>query len=182
MAVEKSVASLEDFVWMVKQGSTIDAGDGTYSFIPLLKKHIILRKPKRIVEWGSGISTVLMATELPDSEIITFESDMDWFLYWVPIFRDFRNVKLYPLAVDKNYVDAPLGMGRFDLAFVDGVDTTRPACIEVAAKVLNPDGCLVVHDTERLEYWPSINKFFVAVDESERKMNSRTTVFELKKQ
>ena len=167
---------------MVKQGSTIDAGDGIYSFIPLLKKHLLLRCPKRIVEWGSGMSTILMATECPEAEIITLESDMDWFLYWARQFRDFRNIKLYPLKVEANYVEAALGMGKFDMAFVDGVDTTRPACIEVAAKVLNPDGCCVVHDTERQEYWLQINKYFRVVDESERKWNSHTTVFELKKE
>jgi predicted O-methyltransferase YrrM len=181
MTEERREATLEDFVNMVKRGSEIDAGDGIYSFIPLMKKHLQLRRPKRIVEWGSGMSTVLMASELPESEIVTFESDMDWFLYWARQFRDFRNIKMYPLKVEANYVEAPLGMGKFDMAFVDGVDATRAACIEVAAKVLNPGGCLIVHDTERQEYWPSINRYFKVVDESERKWNSHTVVLELKK-
>lgn len=173
--------SMDEVIDVIKQGGIMNLGDGLFSFVWLLRKQLRQRKPKRIIEWGSGLSTLLMATELPDAEIVTIENDLKWFMYWSQHFAGYRNIKMYPLSLERNYVDAPYAMGKFDMAFVDGVDATRAACLEVAAQVLNPDGCALVHDSEREYYWPPINKYFCVVDESERKWNSHTVCLELKK-
>jgi len=173
--------SMEQLIDLVKQGGIMELGDGMFSYVGLLNKHLRQRQPKRIVEWGPGLSTLLMVTELPDVEVVSIENDLKYFMYWAQQFREYPNIKLYPLPLERNYVDAPLAMGRFDMAMVDGVDSTRAACLEVAAQVLNCDGCALVHDSEREYYWPSINKYYCVVDESERKWNSHTVCLELKK-
>jgi len=173
--------TMEQLISLVKQGGIMELGDGMFSYVGLLNKHLRQRQPKRIVEWGPGLSTLLMVSELPDVEVVSIENDVKYFMYWAQQFREYPNIKLYPLPLERNYVDAPYAMGRFDMAFVDGVDSTRATCLEVAAHILNPDGCALVHDSEREYYWPSINKYYRVVDESERKWNSHTVCLELKK-
>lgn len=184
-----SLNQLDEAVQMLKDGYDLQLGDGIFSYMGLLKKWLLKKGPKRILEWGPGLSTVLMATLLPQCEIVTVEHDMEWFMFWTRHFQEFRNVKMYPLKLEGNYVEAPLGMGKFDLVFVDGYDgknedgdeSTRPPCLEVAAQVLNPDGVVLIHDSERKWFWPVIDRFFTVVDESEGKWNSHTVALELKK-
>jgi len=140
---------------------TAPGDEGFYSFLPLLEKYLKERKPKRILEWGPGVSTVTMFHLAPWAEIVSIEDDREWFLHWHSCLskesNNSPNLKLYLLRLDGNYVEAPLAMGKFDLIFVDGVDgtddvgtgSTRPPCLEVAAKILSPGGVVLLHDAER---------------------------------
>lgn len=172
---------IDEFVEILKGGGDVQGGVGQYSFMGLLKKYLLQKKPRRILEWGSGLSTILMAIYMPNAQIITLEHNVRWFLYWTHHFQGLPNIKMYPLRIDGNYIEAPLAMGKFDLIFIDGLDETRAACLEVAAQVLNENGIVVIHDGEREYYLLPIQKFFRVVEDDVQKWNSHTVALELKK-
>lgn len=180
--MDKDQHTLHNFMIELDKGYDLETGDGLYSFMELLKKYMQLKRPNRVLEWGPGLSTVMLARELPNSEIISIEHDVNWFRLWYAHFINrFENIHMYRLPLEGNYVEAPLAMGKFDLVFVDGEPNSRGKCLAVAAQVLDKNGIVIIHDAEREIYKPVIEEFFDVVDCDERKWKSKTVALELKK-
>jgi len=131
-----------------------------FSFITLLKKHIRLVKPTRILEWGPGQSTNFMLRECPDAEIICIESDQRWFNKYNKEFGHKVSLFHYP---DWDIYTNPPVEGPFEIIFVDGHKRVR--CMQTAVKLLSKDGVLVLHDGHREEYKPGI-ALFDTIEES----------------
>lgn len=118
----------------------------------------------RVLEWGSGGSTVWLADRLPDGAHLTsVEHHAEWFGKVGERLGDRENVTriLAEPAGDlgrnatpdeedpthlEAYLDAPGGQG-FDVILVDGV--ARSACMERAKELLNPGGVVFLHDAQR---------------------------------
>jgi predicted O-methyltransferase YrrM len=103
-----------------------------------------LRPGARVFEWGSGASTVWLASR--GAEVISVEHDP----VWVANVRercpaaDVRavpeNVRDYTAAIDE-FED-----GSFDLVIVDGI--YRGECLHRGASKVKPGGLLVLDDTD----------------------------------
>jgi FkbM family methyltransferase len=133
----------------------------------------LFREPIGALEWGSGKSTGFFPEFMGDgSSWDSVEHDPEWGnsvsaslerrrrgdvrLHIVP------NNEPYRTGVDdgdyttfRDYVDYPARLGKmFDLILVDG--RARVACMTAGWRLLGPDGIMILHDAQRLEYAPGI--------------------------
>jgi predicted O-methyltransferase YrrM len=103
---------------------------------------------RRILEFGAGASTQVLAQSAPEgAEIVTVETDGRW------IERTRRNLKLLGLTREVKFV-AYRGFwralqGPFDFVFDDGVDKRRGEFAERAWPLLAVGGAMLFHDTRR---------------------------------
>lgn len=106
--------------------------------------------PRTVMEYGPGVSTLIMQ-DFPSVEYIkTVEHDIAWFNKWknqvgskvdLILEEDFNK---YPYLLDKEY----------ELYFIDGRE--REKCLELCNL---PTGIVILHDAERPSYKPYIDKF-----------------------
>ena len=145
------------------------------SFKPLLEKWCKKIEPKRILEWGPGISTEDMFYHCPTAEIISIEHQKKYYDEWkekLPPTIDLRLIEDDDVHFNKgkvkeedampNYTNPPV-KGKFDLIFVDG--RCRVKCMKFAKKVLNNGGVVILHDSDRGYYDEGIKLFRVIDDE-----------------
>lgn len=113
-----------------------------YNFIPKLIEAIEEYKPKKIVEIGTGLSTVIISKLYPEIELLSIEYNWFWYLLnkVIMILRGCRNAKLIlrnPLKY--NIPDA-------DLYFLDS-----PIDYEDRKRILvKLDGKILLHDAKEL--------------------------------
>ena len=102
------------------------------------------RKPRRVLEWGGGGSTIYWPPMFPDIDWWTVESDPRW----AQAIRGRKppNVTLLELQPPAYYELCPDEVGTFDLIIVDGISELRVKCLDVARRFMNPGGCAVLHD------------------------------------
>ncbi len=121
----------------------------------------------RILEWGSGGSTLWFADRLPEgATLISIDHDASWhknvrekighranvrLCLFPPTGQMGRNATIEEedSAPVQPYVHAMDGE-RFDVIIVDGV--ARNACMEAACRLLNPGGTVFLHDAHRPWY------------------------------
>jgi len=119
------------------------------SFEKLLRKYLRLIKPRRILEWGTGYSTTIMAEECPNAKIDTFEHDEKWFyLHYNKYHRQLPNVTFHLRPLEEGYVTCP--SSQYDLIFIDGRERVR--CMQTARKIVSATGVVILHDSERERY------------------------------
>jgi SAM-dependent methyltransferase len=126
----------------------------------------------RMLEWGSGGSTVWFAKHLPaNARLTTIEHDPAWHATVSERLRaegldahDAVRLRLVPATgpVGRNATEeeedasalsayiAAVADQRFDVILVDGV--ARAACMAAARELLNPGGVLLLHDSQRSWY------------------------------
>jgi predicted O-methyltransferase YrrM len=139
------------------------------SFTQPLIKWLKITQPTTILEWGPGYSTIVMLEHAPQAEIFTIEHQKKWFRKWHEILGKYSQVHMYLLDENYNYLSAPFTFGRpFDLVFIDGLNKKRPDCLRIAFQVLNPDGVVLLHDSEREHYWPPIRELYEVVENEYR--------------
>lgn len=138
------------------------------SFKPMLEKWCNKIKPKRILEWGPGISTEDILMLCPDAEIISIEHQKKYYDEWkekLPSI-DLRLIeeedvhfnlgKVKEEDAMPNYTKPPI-KGIFDLIFVDG--RCRVKCMKFAKGLMNKNSVLLLHDAERGYYNEGIELF-----------------------
>ncbi len=141
-----------------------------YKEIAVMEEVIQKLKPSKVLEFGCGLSTLYFPTKLKlNAEWHAIEHNEKWFK---DVQRQISNpnlVKLYHIPVDseevgiedehkfKSYVDFPSSLGKFDLILVDGV--ARKECITKAKQLLNKNGLLIVHDSNRSAYHSLLKTF-----------------------
>ena len=126
-----------------------------------------LRPNSRMLEWGSGGSTVYFAQQLPTGATLTsVEHDPKWFaevrqhIGQDPRLRLLLREATGPLGANATieeedtrplqpFVHAADGE-QFDLILVDG--NARSACLQQAKQLLAPGGLVVLHDAQRAWY------------------------------
>lgn len=133
------------------------------SFEKLLRKWLRKIQPEYILEWGMGHSTKIMLEECPDAKIDTFEHDINWFKKYYEVLRPhFKNVNTYYFPLDKGYATFPYR--HYDLIFIDG--RMRVECMKTSKKIIDNEGVVILHDSERERYKEGI-KLFTILEESE---------------
>ena len=118
----------------------------------------------RVLEWGSGGSTVWLADRLPaGAHLTSVEHHAAWFAKVGERLGERENVTRVlaeptgdmgrNATIDEEnaahlgaYLDAPGGQ-KYDVIMVDGV--ARVACMERARELLNPGGVVFLHDAQR---------------------------------
>ena len=136
-----------------------------HSFLPVLRDLMNgLPTGAKVLEWGPGRSTVVMATEMPGADITSIEHNEKWFKSTSVLVSNLVNVRLIFQPYYKSgggsssYVTYPIFVGEtYDLVFVDG--RARADCLVIASLVLNDDGVVVLHDAKRKRYRESFSMF-----------------------
>ena len=139
---------------------------GFNSFEPLLRKYLREIKPTKILEWGTGRSTAIMAEECPLAKIYSLESDPNWYHKYFNVYKSSKYVNVI-LVPPKLLADIPRGWHKmFDLIFVDGLCDMRVACLRTASQILYSNGVAILHDSERTKYAEGVS-LFDKVEESD---------------
>lgn len=133
-------------------GSTAPSWD---SFKDALIKVLAEFKPKTVLEWGPGVSTLIMQDFPSIEKITTIEHDMAWFGKWQGKFGPKINLVLNPDM--KSYPYPKLKADSHDLVFVDGRE--REKCLITAYNLITHDGVVIIHDAERESYKKFINMY-----------------------
>lgn len=115
-------------------------------------------RPKKVLEWGSGNSTVWFSNKHPEIE------------QWIAIEHKKDYDELLTDKLDKNrakiemkspnletYVNGIALDQRFDLILVDGL--FRDECLERAFEIINENGIILLHDSARKESAGMIKKY-----------------------
>lgn len=115
---------------------------------------------KRILEYGSGGSTLWLAMHCPEARILSIEHDRNWFtlvnhaaagLLETGIIGQNVAVALRPVDdyAHNSYIDVVM---PFNLIFIDGAHTTRTPCLKAAADLLSLGGVVFLDNSEEPEY------------------------------
>jgi hypothetical protein len=104
-----------------------------------------LVRGKRVIEFGSGMSTVWFAARC--REVISVEDNSKWYDAVVHRTRANNNVQVIYAASKADYLQALSRVGgKFDVVLIDG--SQRIACLEAARGHLNPNGIVIVDNTD----------------------------------
>lgn len=152
---------------------------------PAVKKLEKLVAPgMRILEWGSGGSTVFFAEK--DVNVICIEHDASWvkLLETELTRRNLRaQVTINQIDLTANYVDvADQLSGSFDLVIVDG--RRRVECVNKAHSRVVPGGWMVLDDSDREAYSPAYgqlagwHKLVLKGPRRETKVDPQTTMWQ----
>lgn len=162
-----AVYDVEDLVALDVPWWTFDAGGRVDDY---LRQH----PDARVLEWGSGASTVWLAKR--SASVTSIEHDGAWaevVRALAPAHADIRHVPPTPIGSSSppvrslkagyagldfsDYVAAIDGVdGEFDVIVVDG--RARAACLERAGRRLRPGGLIVVDNVERARYRQAIER------------------------
>lgn len=105
-------------------------------------------KPRTVLEWGSGNSTLYFSRHDCIKSWLSIEHNG----HYVEYLQGKTNNKTTVIWADKEwYIDAVKLNGRkYDMILVDGKD--REACLNVAHDLVTDRGFILLHDSGRKEY------------------------------
>ena len=133
-------------------------------------------RPKTILEWGSGLSSLILLEKSKDWESCLFVSIDNDKAYQDAVFADRALPPFFQMVCldltgpcrnqrdpELNYSTYPLSLGTsFDLIYIDG--RRRLECGYVAALLSHADTRVVMHDYRRARYQPILALFEVVED------------------
>ena len=139
-----------------------------HSYEPHLTRVCQTLQPRLAFEWGPGRSTELILAH-SSADIFALEHDENFYQTLVKQFAGNPRVNLVhrptgiPYGGSQEYATYPLYLDRlFDLIVIDG--RQRCDCLTVAALVLEPNGIVLLHDSERPNYHAGY-RFFESVED-----------------
>lgn len=165
----------------LKRLITFHADKQTSSHRPLLIKTLTEKQPKRILEWGSGRSSILMEEIIPDVEIHSIEHNWKWFLrIKFELWKIGSKIHLHRIPLNNGYTTPDFPEKYFDFVFIDG--KRRPECMIMALTLMKDDGLLLLHNSHeewfhKIHSWRSL---FNIVEEI-GKPGDKTTLMRKKK-
>ena len=131
----------------------------THSFVESLVREIRRLEKRRttfrVVEWGPGESTGIILASEWCAFLLSIESDPFWYGVASECYgRDPRLLLKHlplPAAYDATcpFVRFPDSLVPFDLMFIDG-SAYRTECALAAKRLLNQNGCALLHDYIRV--------------------------------
>jgi len=143
------------------------------SFESVLRHVCVKRRPRRVLEWGPGLSTEIVLETCPDASVLTVEHDPKWEAKAKERLAGKGDVEIAKRVISMKgglsdgYVNHPVLRNlrenggvvapEYDLVFVDG--RFRCDCLVAAHLLVRPDGVVVVHDTHRGNYLDAIRLF-----------------------
>ena len=112
---------------------------------------LYLLKPRRVLEYGAGGSTVRWSPLVAPGQWVTVEHDAKWFAL---VARAARGAHVITgSATDaRDYAVAPGIRGEYDLIIVDGL--FRVECVQASPAFLASGGVVLLHDASREAYRP----------------------------
>lgn len=131
---------------------------------------LLKNKPKKVLEYGCGYSTIYYPKFLPEgARWIAVEHNKMWsdnvkkginngntVIYCIP--PDIEPYEKDGFEKDfTSYIKKGAEGAPYDLILVDGM--AREVCIDRAYDMLTDDGLLVVHDANRVHYRDAMKKF-----------------------
>jgi len=146
-----------------------------YQYEPMMKQRErrlmeeLLRrlKPKHVLEWGSGYSTLYYPGLLPRNSTWTAIEHHKGWSEKVKRQNNRKNVKILHVRADKKlpkaqitnmpeafvtYSKHPLSLKKkFDFILIDG--RARKQCFQVAKKIVSARGVIMIHDANRSKYY-----------------------------
>lgn len=123
--------------------------------IEALRRVLNERRPRRVLEWGSGGSTLYWPRIFPTIDWLSIEHNPDYAMALKG--KMMPNVTLMQLDFPAYHELKPDDIGTFDLIIVDGRKRVR--CLDIARDLLNPDGAAILHDAGRERYAPVRNYY-----------------------
>lgn len=144
-----------------------------YREIDLISELIEKLNPVRVLEWGSGYSTLYFPKKLSkEANWLAIEHNEPWSsrinnknknpnveIIWIEPENSMWNDEYNDGTYDdlKSYIEYPTQKGTYDLIIVDG--RARKACIIKAKEILNENGILIIHDANREWYHRELEEF-----------------------
>jgi predicted O-methyltransferase YrrM len=145
-----------------------------HGFKDLLTYWLKCIAPKKIVEWGPGLSTALMLEHAPEASILSIEHDPKWHAKAQEQYGARVTLELHECTNrNSDYAACVCDRGPFDLAFVDG--RRRVECAFAALPRLTPNGVLIIHDICRPNYTRLIEPFVNVVEK-----RANTAIYQLR--
>jgi len=144
-----------------------------YREIDLISELIGKLYPKKVLEWGSGYSTLYFPRKLSEeASWLAVEHNEEWFLQ-INKKNTNPNVEIVCIKPEnsnwqdehkdgtysdlKSYIEYASDKGEFDLIIVDG--RARSECVLKARELLNDTGILIFHDANRDWYHSELEEF-----------------------
>lgn len=122
-----------------------------HGFEQVLIDWLLKQQPRRIVEWGPGLSTELMLQNAPQAQILSIEHDETWLEVARQKLGDRISLEHHRCTNrNSDYAACVLDREPFDMAFVDG--RRRVECVLTVLPALNPGGVVILHDICRQNY------------------------------
>jgi predicted O-methyltransferase YrrM len=125
-----------------------------------------LKSPHRVLEYGSGYSTIEIAQKV--KEIVSIEHQQTWYDTLVSQIPKNCDLILCTPSLPytegghdgtyeefKDYIESPLNKGIFDIILIDG--RARVSCASVCKSMSHPDTLIFIHDFQRSEYQEALN-------------------------
>jgi predicted O-methyltransferase YrrM len=119
--------------------------------IAALRGLLLSLQPRRVLEWGTGGSTLYWPPLFPAIDWVALDHDPAYIQALRG--RVAANVTLVHLPFPAYYRLRAEEAGTFDLIIVDGRERVR--CLDAARSLLNPGGAAVLHDMHRARYAPA---------------------------
>lgn len=148
-------------IYDIAEMEKLDVAWWCYDATAVAEEFLAARPGARVLEWGSGASTLWLAKRA--REVISIEDDANWYgqihalvptnvthrlvpsdTRFRPFFAAQRRDLLHRSY--REYVLAGCGQGRFDLIVVDG--RCRRRCLHLAARLLKSDGLILLDNIE----------------------------------
>jgi hypothetical protein len=123
--------------------------------IQAMRKILVERKPHRVLEWGSGGSTMYWPRMFPSIDWVSVEHNPDYARALKG--KITSNVTLLQLDFPSYHELTPKKAGMFDLIIVDGRKRVR--CLNIGRDLLVHGGTVLLHDAGRERYTPA-RKFY----------------------
>jgi hypothetical protein len=123
----------------------------TYPAIDFL--HERLNKNLRVLEFGSGNSTLFLAERV--KEVLSYEHNRDWLAKISLKKPDSVKLKNTSAASPDEYLFGLSNEEKFEIIIVDGL--FRNECLLKSLPHLSGNGVIILDDSERVEYNPGIN-------------------------
>lgn len=121
-----------------------------------MRELILNLKPKKVLEWGSGFSSLYFPSFLDEkSSWLSIESNEDW-ARSISEMNNNRSVEI-KRASQESYVDEANSQGQFDLIIIDGL--FRQLCLERSGRLLSERSFVFIHDANRKEYHSHLDRF-----------------------
>lgn len=129
--------------------------------IEIISAILAEKNPKRILEWGSGNSTVFFSRLTPRAEKWLAIEDKPVYLELLSG-RLPENAQILLKTNSSEYINYPKREEKFDFILIDGQH--RDACLEVAFQVANEDAVILLHDCDRKESAGMMRKYKNSVE------------------
>lgn len=120
-----------------------------YSITNFLQKR--LTKDIRILEWGSGYSTIYIANMV--KRVTTIESNLLWYNKLLKLTNKTTNIEMFHVPFGQGYIDIIDNISKnkkYEMIIVDGF--FRVKCAQKAIQYLTDDGILLLDDSNRERY------------------------------